>query len=65
LISSTDCDSPVIEYIDSNIDADIRNAVMIVKNSAEIGTFRNGYSSVNITPVLIGRISASIKDIEI
>ena len=64
-VTSLTQDTSMIDYINEGVDADIKNAVVIIKNSLELGTLENGYSSVNIIPVLIGRISSSIKDIEI
>ncbi len=64
-VTSLTQDTSMIDYINESVDADIKNAVVIIKNSSELGTLENGCSSVNIIPVLIGRISSSIKDIEI
>lgn len=58
-------DHPVIEYIDAELDADIKNAVIITRSTEETESGIQAYASVNTIPVLIGRISASIKDIEL
>lgn len=58
-------DSPVLEYIDESVDADIKNAVIVVKSPEESEGVNSGYSSLNTIPVVIGRISSTIKDIEI
>lgn len=58
-------DTPVLEYIDENVDADIKNAVVVVKSPEESAALEAGYSSMNTFPVVIGRISSSIKDIEL
>lgn len=64
-VSAISYDSRLFGYIDDEIDADIKNAVIIVKQSENTVDFKNVYSTVNVTPVVAGRISSSIKDIEI
>lgn len=64
-ISAVSVDSKLLGYIDDEIDADIKNAVIIVKQNEKSDDFKNVYSTVNVTPVAAGRISSSIKDIEI
>lgn len=64
-ISAVSIDSTLLGYIDDEIDADIKNAVIIVKQNEKNSDFKNVYSTVNVTPVAAGRISSSIKDIEI
>ncbi len=64
LITSS-CSESVLKYIDENIDSDIKNAVFAVKDSDSSGSLPEFYSDVKITPVIIGRISSSIKDIEL
>lgn len=63
-VSSTK-DQAVLEYIDENVDADIRNAVLIVNSSEEAAEISSHYSGIQITPVVIGRITASIREIEL
>ncbi len=58
-------DNEVFNYIDEETDADLKNAIVIVKNPEESAKIQADYSSLRIIPVTIGRISASIKDIEI
>lgn len=58
-------DSPVLTYIDEEIDADIKNAVVVVKSPDESLMLNEGFANLNLVPVVIGRISASIKDIEV
>ncbi len=58
-------DQPVLEYIDENVDADIRNAIIVVSSPEEAAVISTRYSGIHVTPVVIGRISASIKDIEL
>lgn len=55
----------VFEYLDEEADADIKNALVIVKNTEDGANIQAGCTSLIVTPVVIGRISASIKDIEI
>jgi len=55
----------VLEYIDENVDADIRNAVIVVSSSEEADEISTAYSDIHVTPVVIGRITASIKEIEL
>lgn len=58
-------DSSVIEFIDESIDADIKNAVVVVTSAEEAAELPSCYSDVNVIPVVIGRITSSIKDIEV
>ncbi|MCQ2468513.1 MAG: DUF58 domain-containing protein [Ruminococcus sp.] len=58
-------ESPVFEYLDEEADADIKNAAVVVKNIDDTAKIQAGCTSLTVTPVIIGRISASIKDIEI
>ncbi len=56
-------DPAVMGYIDDNIDADIKNAVVVL--SAEKEDIPAAYSGINIIPVVMGKIASSIKDIEV
>ncbi len=58
-------DHPVIDYMDTELDADIRNAVIVLKTVEEADRDIFSHASVNTIPVIIGRISSSIKDIEL
>lgn len=58
-------DAPVMDYIDENIDAELKNAFIIVKTAEEASKISSGYASLNTVPVAAGRISSSIKDIDI
>lgn len=62
---TSECEESVIEFIDENIDADIKNAVVVVTSPDEAAKLNTGCSDINIIPVVIGRISSSIKDIEL
>lgn len=53
------------EYIFNNIDADIKNMVAVVTSPEDAENISAGDSDINIIPVLIGRITSSIKDIEL
>lgn len=55
----------VLDKIDEGVDADIKNAFIIAESEKKFSEADGAFSSLNITPVLVGRISASIKDIEI
>lgn len=58
-------DTPVLSYIDENIDAEILNALVIVTSPEEAASYAGSYPNLNATPVIIGRISSSVKDIEL
>lgn len=58
-------DQRIIEYIDDNVDADFKNCVAVVKTPEDAEKMNADYSSLSMIPVVIGRVSASIKDIEI
>lgn len=58
-------DSSVLEYIDENVDADFKNAMITISSSEDLESAGAEYSSLNIIPVVIGRISASIKDLDV
>ncbi len=55
----------LLEYLDEDIDADIKNAVIAVKNPQECSLPDKAFSSLNTIPVVIGRITSSVKDIEL
>lgn len=55
----------VIEYMDENIEADIKNAVTVVTSPKAAAGIPPNNSGFNIIPVVIGRITSSIKDIEL
>ncbi|MDE6848276.1 MAG: DUF58 domain-containing protein [Ruminococcus sp.] len=55
----------VLHYIEENVDADIRNAVVVVKSPESAAEACSGLSELNTVPVVIGRITSSIKDIEL
>lgn len=57
--------TPVLHYIEENVDADIRNAVVVVKSPESAVEACSGLSELNTIPVVIGRITSSIKDIEL
>lgn len=58
-------DTAVLHYIEENVDADIRNAVIVVKSPESAVEASSGLSELNTIPVVIGRITSSIKDIEL
>lgn len=55
----------ILTYIDENIDADLKNALTVVKEISEGTADSDMFTSLAVTPVVIGRISSSIKDIEL
>ena len=55
----------LLSYIDDEIDADMKNIIQIVKTANEAQQKAPAYSSLSIIPVVIGRISSSVKDIEL
>lgn len=62
---SSATDTKMLEYIEENIDSDIKNAIIITKSPMETEKIRESCSGLEIIPVVIGKISASIKDIEL
>lgn len=64
LITAQQEDS-VFACAEEDADAYIKNIIAVVKNSSSAETLDKQYSSVCVTPVVIGRISSSIRDIEL
>ncbi len=62
---SSQPDSPVFEHIEENIDADIKNALIVLPSPEKKLTSAGAYSEINMIPVYMGRISSSVKDIEL
>jgi uncharacterized protein (DUF58 family) len=62
---SSFADQSVLGDIDENVDADFKNAVIVVDSAEEVSDMSVGFSSLNVIPVVVGKISASIKDIDI
>lgn len=58
-------ESSVMEYIDDSVDADIKNALLVVPSAEKACGLAAGYADICTIPVIIGRISSSVKDIEI
>lgn len=58
-------DTNILEFIDNEVDSDLKNSIVIVKDSDDAMKVQNDYPGINIIPVVIGRISASIKEIEL
>lgn len=55
----------VFGLIDECVDADIKNALVVVKSQEAASEAVCPYSEINVIPVAAGRISSSIKDIEL
>ncbi len=62
---SSSQDHALLSYIDEEIDADIKNAVIIIKDHAGSSEVKEMFDRLDVIPVVIGRISSSIKDIDI
>lgn len=62
---SSSVDTKILSYISDEIDADFRNALIVVRNDAEGEKVKSADEKLRIMPVIVGRISASIKDIVI
>lgn len=62
---SADASINVFTHINEYVEADIKNAVIIIKSHESTADIRCDYGDINITPVIAGRISSSIKDIEL
>ena len=58
-------DDDIISYIDENVDADIKNAVVVVNTPEDTTAVPDAYPQLRVLPLVIGRISSSIKDIEL
>ncbi len=58
-------DHRVLEHIDENIEADFKNALLVVNSADDLSETLAGYQALSIIPVAVGKISASIKDIDI
>ena len=58
-------DGSAFEYIDANIDADLKNIIAVVTSPLEADQLRSFSGDTEVIPVLIGRVTSSIKDIEI
>ena len=58
-------DDDIISYIDENVDADIKNAVVVVNTAEDSAALPDVYTQLRVLPVVIGRISSTIKDIEL
>lgn len=58
-------DDRTLSLIDEETDSYIKNVIAVVKNSKEAEKLEKPYSSLTITPVVIGKITSSIRDIEL
>lgn len=55
----------VMEYIEDSVDADIKNALIVAPSAEKASELSAGYANICTIPVVIGRISSSVKDIEV
>lgn len=62
---TADDNEDILMLIDEKIDADIKNAIISVKKDEHSSVKYGNYTTLNVTPVVIGRITSSIRDIEI
>lgn len=57
--------TPVLNFIEKDIDSNIRNAVVVIKSPEFVSEINTELSELNTIPVVIGRITSSIRDIEL
>lgn len=62
---SSHADPKTISCLASSVDAAVKNALIVVKSLEQSSNLQNMPEQLKMIPVVIGRISASIKDIEI
>ncbi len=62
---SSSADPKSMSCLAANVNAAIKNAVIVVKSLEQSANLQNMPEQLRAIPVVIGRISASIKDIEI
>lgn len=62
---SSETDDETLAHIDEKIDADLKNAFIVVSSQDNIKELLDSLSNINIIPVVIGKISSSITDIEV
>ena len=62
---SSSFDEKLLDSVDEEVEADFKNAVIVIDDIEKTASIGGGYSSLNVIPVVVGRISASIKDIDI
>lgn len=62
---TADNNAKILTYIDENVDADLKNALLVVKDNNSSAPDSDMFNTLAVTPVVIGRITSSIKDIEI
>lgn len=58
-------DKNILSYIDDEIDSDVKNVILVVKNYDSTENISDNFASINIMPVVIGKISSSVRDIEL
>lgn len=62
---TADNNEEILTLIDNKLDADIKNAIISVKKDEHSSVKCSNYTTLSVTPVVIGRITSSIRDIEI
>lgn len=60
---TSDLNQSALVYVDDEIDADIKNVVVVV--DSENSKIPDKFANINIIPVVMGKITSSIKDIEV
>jgi len=58
-------DNDIIGKIDDSVNAELKNVIIVVKSPREAEALNASYPETEIYPVLLGRITASIKEIEL
>ncbi len=60
---TSDLNQSALVYVDDEVDAEIKNVVSVIE--AESSEIPDKFASINVIPVLMGKITSSIKDIEV
>ncbi|MBR5512476.1 MAG: DUF58 domain-containing protein [Ruminococcus sp.] len=62
---SSSADSKILDYIENDIDADYKNILVVIPDEEASHSLNESNGSINIIPVVIGKITSSITDIEV
>ena len=62
---SSSADSKILDYIENDIDADYKNILVVIPDEEASHSLSESNGSINIIPVVIGKITSSITDIEV
>ena len=58
-------ENEIFGHIDDYVEAELKNVLVVVKSQNDVSKIKCGYTDICTTPVIAGRISSSIKDIEL